>query len=125
MLAPALLDELDGFLLDLNAASAAVSLPLFRGDHDLQDKGGAAGFDPVTAADKGAEAAIRKLIGERYPEHGVIGDLRTAWFKYYILNKQVETTEADKGQLQSLINTATARTAAWAPTPTASTSCSA
>lgn len=42
----------------------------------------------------------------------VIGDLRTAWFKYYILNKQVDTTEADKSQLQSLITTANARTAA-------------
>jgi fructose-1,6-bisphosphatase/inositol monophosphatase family enzyme len=28
----------------------------------------------VTEADRGAEAAIRKLIGERYPEHGVIGE---------------------------------------------------
>jgi histidinol phosphatase-like enzyme (inositol monophosphatase family) len=74
MLAPALLAEFDRFLLDLNAASAAVILPLFRGDHDLEDKGGALGFDPVTAADKGAEAAIRKLIAERYPHHGVIGE---------------------------------------------------
>ena len=32
------------------------------------------GFDPVTAADKGAEAAIRKAIAARYPEHGVIGE---------------------------------------------------
>src|SRR6478735_6384246 len=74
MLAPDRLAELDRFLLGLNAASAAVILPLFRGDHDLEDKGGAAGFDPVTAADKGAEAAIRALIAERYPEHGVIGE---------------------------------------------------
>jgi histidinol phosphatase-like enzyme (inositol monophosphatase family) len=74
MLAPDLLAELDRFLLGLNAASGAVILPLFRGDHDLEDKGGPLGFDPVTAADKGAEAAIRKLIAERYPHHGVIGE---------------------------------------------------
>ena len=30
--------------------------------------------DPVTAADKGAEAAIRELIAARFPEHGVIGE---------------------------------------------------
>lgn len=68
------LAELDAFLIELNAASAQVILPLFRADHGLEDKGGAHGFDPVTAADKGAEAAIRKLIAERYPEHGVIGE---------------------------------------------------
>ena len=66
--------ELDAFIVELNRASAEVILPLFRADHGLEDKGGAAGFDPVTAADKGAEAAIRKLIAERYPDHGVIGE---------------------------------------------------
>src|SRR5438067_1502510 len=42
--------------------------------HGLTDKGGAAGFDPVTEADVGAERVIRRLIAERYPEHGVIGE---------------------------------------------------
>ena len=65
--------ELDAFLLALNRASGEVILPLFRADHGLEDKGGS-GFDPVTDADKGAEAAIRKLIAERYPDHGVIGE---------------------------------------------------
>jgi histidinol phosphatase-like enzyme (inositol monophosphatase family) len=74
MLAPDRLAEFDAFLLELNRAAAKVILPLFRADHDLEDKGGAKGFDPVTAADRGAEAAIRKLIGERYPDHGVIGE---------------------------------------------------
>lgn len=71
------LAELDAFLLELNRVSADVILPLFRDDHGLENKNaakGAAGFDPVTAADKGAEAAIRRLIAERYPEHGVIGE---------------------------------------------------
>ncbi len=71
---PDQLAELDAFLIDLNRASAGVILPLFRADHGLEDKGGPKGFDPVTAADRGAEAAIRRLIGERYPEHGVIGE---------------------------------------------------
>src|SRR5690242_11413266 len=68
------LDELDAFLVELNRAAGAVILPLFRADHGLVDKGGAKGFDPVTEADKGAERAIRALIAERYPDHGVIGE---------------------------------------------------
>ncbi|CAN5227995.1 histidinol-phosphatase [soil metagenome] len=66
--------ELDDFLVELNRASAAAILPLFRGAHGLDDKGKAGAFDPVTEADRGAEAAIRKLISERYPDHGVIGE---------------------------------------------------
>lgn len=65
---------LDAFLIELNRASAAVILPLFRAEHGLTDKGGARGFDPVTLADKNAEAAIRGLIAERFPHHGVIGE---------------------------------------------------
>ncbi|HXV01408.1 MAG TPA: histidinol-phosphatase [Caulobacteraceae bacterium] len=74
MLAQILLDDLDAFLVELNRASARAILPLFRADHGLEDKGGEAGFDPVTAADKGAESAIRALISRRYPDHGVIGE---------------------------------------------------
>jgi len=39
----------------------------------------------------------------------IIGDLRATWFKLYVLGKQIDTTEADKAQLQSLITTANAR----------------
>lgn len=39
----------------------------------------------------------------------VIGDLRAAWFKLYVLARQIETTEADQAQLESLITTANAR----------------
>ena len=62
MLSQPELQDLDAFIIELNRASAKVILPLFRADHGLEDKGGAAGFDPVTAADKGAEAEIRRLI---------------------------------------------------------------
>jgi histidinol phosphatase-like enzyme (inositol monophosphatase family) len=67
------LAELDAFLIELNRASAGAILPLFRADHGLENKL-AVGFDPVTEADKAAERAIRKLISERYPDHGVIGE---------------------------------------------------
>ena len=71
---PALPEELDAFLIELNRASARAILPLFRGEHGLENKLGPGAFDPVTEADKGAERAIRKLITQRYPDHGVIGE---------------------------------------------------
>jgi histidinol phosphatase-like enzyme (inositol monophosphatase family) len=74
-LAPDLLSQLDSFILELNAAAAAVALPLFRADHGLENKAAVGSpYDPVTMADKGAEAAIRKLIAARHPDHGVIGE---------------------------------------------------
>ena len=66
--------EHEAFAVELAHAAAAVTLPFFRGDYAQEDKGGAAGFDPVTQADREAEAAIRRLIADRYPDHGVIGE---------------------------------------------------
>jgi histidinol phosphatase-like enzyme (inositol monophosphatase family) len=75
MLSPERLADLDAFLIELNRASAEVILPLFRGDHGLENKAAAGrSYDPVTEADRGAEAAIRRLIEERFPGHGVIGE---------------------------------------------------
>lgn len=65
---------LEQFLLSLNSAAAEVTLPLFRTGLEVVNKGGRDAYDPVTAADRGAEAAIRKLIATHYPEHGVIGE---------------------------------------------------
>ncbi|RZJ04788.1 MAG: histidinol-phosphatase [Brevundimonas sp.] len=66
--------ELETFVVDLARAAAAVTLPFFRGEYEEADKGGPGAFDPVTQADREAEGALRKLIGERYPDHGVIGE---------------------------------------------------
>ncbi len=74
MTQPPNLDALDTFLVELNRASGKVILPLFRVENGLEDKGGASGFDPVTAADRGAEATIRALIEKHWPDHGVIGE---------------------------------------------------
>jgi len=68
------LAALDAFLIALNRVSADAILPLFRADHGIENKAGLGAFDPVTKADKGGELAIRKLISQRYPEHGVIGE---------------------------------------------------
>jgi histidinol phosphatase-like enzyme (inositol monophosphatase family) len=68
------LTELDSFLIELNAAASAAILPLFRADHGLEDKNQGGALDPVTEADRGAERAIRALISQRFPDHGVIGE---------------------------------------------------
>jgi histidinol phosphatase-like enzyme (inositol monophosphatase family) len=65
---------LEDFSVELCGAAAEVAVPIFRSGCVHEDKGAGSGFDPVTEADRGAEAAIRKLIGERFPEHGVIGE---------------------------------------------------
>lgn len=54
-------------------AAAAETLPRFRMQVTIDNKH-ANGFDPVTEADRAAEKAIRSIITERYPEHGILGE---------------------------------------------------
>lgn len=68
------LSDLEEFSLELCGAAAEVAVPIFRAGCGHEDKAAGAGFDPVTQADRDAEAAIRRLISARYPEHGVIGE---------------------------------------------------
>jgi histidinol phosphatase-like enzyme (inositol monophosphatase family) len=62
------------FAVELARAAAAVTLPLFRTDCGEEDKGGPGAFDPVTRADRDAEATMRRLIARQFPDHGVIGE---------------------------------------------------
>ena len=71
---PPVMTEYELFAVDLAREAARVSLPYFRGAYEETDKGGPGAFDPVTQADREAEAAIRSLIAARYPDHGVIGE---------------------------------------------------
>jgi histidinol phosphatase-like enzyme (inositol monophosphatase family) len=70
------LERFEEFALRLAARAGAAILPYFRAEHGLEDKGPQknGGFDPVTLGDKAGEAAIRQVISEAYPEHGVIGE---------------------------------------------------
>ncbi len=61
------------FLHELADAAAEAILPHFRVALEVENKR-EAGFDPVTAADRGAEAAMRRLIGRRFPDHGILGE---------------------------------------------------
>jgi len=54
-------------------AAAAETLPRFRMPVAIDNKH-AAGFDPVTEADRAAEKAIRQIITERFPDHGILGE---------------------------------------------------
>jgi myo-inositol-1(or 4)-monophosphatase len=56
-----------------NAAGDAI-LPHFRRRIEVEDKGGAGRYDPVTIADRDAEAAIRAGIAREYPDHGIRGE---------------------------------------------------
>ena len=55
-------------------ASGAVILRYFRQALAIEDKDHIAGYSPVTVADREAEAAIRALINEACPEHGILGE---------------------------------------------------
>ncbi len=60
-------------LLDAAEIAATRTLPHFRVGIAVDNKE-ASGFDPVTAADREAELAIRELIGTRFPDHAIIGE---------------------------------------------------
>jgi histidinol phosphatase-like enzyme (inositol monophosphatase family) len=78
-LSDACLGELTELANALADAAGAASLPYFRA-HDLEtaDKGGdgkgAGRFDPVTAADRAAERAMRELLSLRRPDDAVFGE---------------------------------------------------
>lgn len=61
------------FLSRLCNAAEAETLPRFRRAISVENKLDA-GYDPVTEADREAEAAIRALIGEEFPEHDIVGE---------------------------------------------------
>ncbi|MDE2462557.1 MAG: histidinol-phosphatase [Alphaproteobacteria bacterium] len=48
--------------------------PFFDQPLEVEDKAKAGAFDPVTAADRGAEAALRTLIGAAYPDDAILGE---------------------------------------------------
>lgn len=61
------------FFRRIAEAAAAETLPRFRRSGDVVNKI-EGGFDPVTEGDREAERAIRALIKEKYPAHGIVGE---------------------------------------------------
>jgi myo-inositol-1(or 4)-monophosphatase len=68
--------ETIAFAHALADAAGAVIRPYFRVRLDVDDKGAAKGsiFDPVTAADREAERAIRAIIARERPGDGILGE---------------------------------------------------
>ncbi|WP_108460846.1 histidinol-phosphatase [Devosia naphthalenivorans] len=67
------LATVEATLLAASEAAAAHTLPLFRTNLGVDNKL-AAGFDPVTEADRGAETVIRAIIAKAFPDHAIIGE---------------------------------------------------
>lgn len=67
------LSELAAFAETLADAAAGETLAHFRAPLQVESKEGRE-FDPVTVADRGAEAVMRELIAVHYPGHGIIGE---------------------------------------------------
>jgi myo-inositol-1(or 4)-monophosphatase len=65
-------------LLDFAHVLADISgkaiLPYFRKPLTVKNKAASSGFDPVTAADRAAERAIRKAVLSHFPDHGIVGE---------------------------------------------------
>ena len=66
--------DFSAFVDQLATLSGEAILPFFRTSVGVEDKGSAAGFDPVTAADRAAENTMRSLIKRNFPEHGIVGE---------------------------------------------------
>ena len=62
------------FIEKLATASGETILPFFRTSLGIENKKSGHDFDPVTEADRAAEAAMRHLISTSFPQHGIVGE---------------------------------------------------
>ena len=65
--------DFTAFIGRLATASGETILPFFRTSLGVDNKGGH-DFDPVTEADRAAEAVMRRLIQANFPQHGIVGE---------------------------------------------------
>jgi len=62
------------FVDELATVSGEAIRPFFRTSLGVENKARDGAFDPVTAADRAAEQAMRTLIRKNFPSHGIIGE---------------------------------------------------
>ncbi len=62
------------FVDELATISGEAIRPFFRTALGVENKSHTGVFDPVTAADRAAETAMRMLIRKTFPAHGIIGE---------------------------------------------------
>jgi myo-inositol-1(or 4)-monophosphatase len=66
--------DFEAFVAELATVSGDAIRPFFRTALGVEDKSRGGAFDPVTAADRAAEQAMRTLIRQKFPAHGIIGE---------------------------------------------------
>ncbi len=62
------------FVDELASAAGEAIRPYFRTSLGVENKAHSGPFDPVTAADRAAEQAMRALIMKNFPAHGIVGE---------------------------------------------------
>ena len=66
--------DFTAFIGRLATAAGETILPFFRTSLSVDNKGSSQNFDPVTEADRAAEAVMRRLIKANFPQHGIVGE---------------------------------------------------
>lgn len=66
--------DFSAFIDRLASASGDTILPFFRTALSIDNKNAGRELDPVTEADRAAEAVMRRLIKANFPQHGIIGE---------------------------------------------------
>ena len=66
--------DFSAFINRLATTSGETILPFFRTSLLVEDKSASQDFDPVTEADRAAEAVMRRLIKANFPQHGIVGE---------------------------------------------------
>lgn len=62
------------FVEELGTLSGTAIMPFFRSSLAAADKSHGGLYDPVTEADRAAEAVMRKRIKDVFPTHGIVGE---------------------------------------------------
>jgi myo-inositol-1(or 4)-monophosphatase len=65
--------DFEAFVDRLATVAGEAVMPFFRTTIGVENKGGKS-FDPVTAADHAGEAAMRQMIKQTFPSHGIVGE---------------------------------------------------
>lgn len=68
------MERYETFIRELADAARRETLPRWAGAGLAENKAGSGAFDPVTEADRAAERAMRALIEQRFPDHGIAGE---------------------------------------------------
>jgi myo-inositol-1(or 4)-monophosphatase len=66
--------NMESFIEEIAHQAGEAIMPFFRTGLAVTDKASHAVFDPVTEADRAAEAIIRSRIKQNVPDHGILGE---------------------------------------------------